>query len=95
MTAYLIADVQEVTDADKMAEYGPLASKTVADHGGRLIGAGPGETIEGDWSVNHMVVIEFPYMATLKRWYDSPEYQEAAAMRQAAARVNIVFVDGA
>ena len=41
------------------------------------------------------VILEFPSMANLKRWWDSPEYQELCDIRKRSADSNIVTVDGA
>ena len=40
------------------------------------------------------VILEFPSMANLKRWWDSPEYQELCDIRKRSADSNIVTVDG-
>ncbi len=41
--------------------------------------------LEGEWPYSRLVVIRFPDEAALRRWYDSPEYQELARLRHAAA----------
>ncbi len=41
------------------------------------------------------VVVEFPDMATLKSWYNSPEYAPLLALRQPAATDHLVAVPGA
>ena len=93
MPAYLIADVIGVTDPEAMGKYAAAAGPTVEKYGGKLVVAGPGEAIEGDWTPGRLVVMEFDDMATLKRWYDSPEYQAIIGMRAAASRGNLVAVE--
>jgi uncharacterized protein (DUF1330 family) len=39
-------------------------------------------------------VIEFPDMANIKAFYDSPEYQPLIALRRSAARDVIIAVEG-
>lgn len=91
---YLIAEI-EVTDPDLYADYTPLAGSTVAAHGGRFIVRG-GETVDLEGTApRRFVVIEFPSLERARAWYDSAEYQEAAAVRQAASRGRLFLVEGA
>jgi len=94
MAAYMIADYLEEIDADGIAEYRNAARDIIAAHGGKVIAAGPGKAIEGDWVPTRMVIIEFESMEELRGWYDSPEYQAVAAIRHRSARENLIFVDG-
>ena len=41
-----------------------------------------------------MVVIEFADIAAAKRWYNSPEYQEALKIRLANSTGRVLFVEG-
>jgi uncharacterized protein (DUF1330 family) len=40
------------------------------------------------------VVVEFPDYAAAKACYDSPEYQAAAKIRDAAGEVDLVVIEG-
>jgi len=94
MAAYLIADVQ-VKDPKKYDEYRTQVAPTVARHGGRfIVRGGRNEVLEGDWSVQRLVVIEFPSMDALKTWYNSPEYKPLIALRQSASSGDLVAVEG-
>ncbi len=94
MAAFAIAEIFEVTDPDRMAAYGKATGETLAAHGGKVAAAGPGEPVEGDWSPNRIVILQFDDMDALKTWYYSPEYQALVKERQAAATGNIILVDG-
>ena len=75
MTAYVIADV-EVIDAAGYEEYRRQVPATIAAHGGRYLARGGAtEKLEGSWLPKRCVILEFPDMATFKRWWDSPKYQ--------------------
>jgi uncharacterized protein (DUF1330 family) len=39
-------------------------------------------------------VVEFENLDAVKRWYDSPEYQQAKKLRDGAATLRIVAVQG-
>jgi len=94
MAAYLIANV-EVTDPAGYEEYKKQAPATIAAHGGRyLTRGGAKEVLEGDWAPNRVVILEFPSMAALRTWYDSPEYRPLCQIRQRTTKSSVVAVEG-
>jgi uncharacterized protein (DUF1330 family) len=40
-----------------------------------------------------MVVLEFPDLAAIKEFYGSPDYKEAIALREGAARFRMIAVE--
>ena len=91
----MISEV-EVVDEESGQKYRELASASIDAYGGRYIvrGAEP-DVPEGDWpSAQRVVVVEFPTMELLQRWYASPEYAEALAVRRTALRRRLLFVAG-
>jgi uncharacterized protein (DUF1330 family) len=67
----------------------------VEKYGGRyLVRGGTMEHIEGRWDVSRLVVLEFPSMEQLKRFYHSAEYAPLIALRQKSARTIFTAVDG-
>jgi uncharacterized protein (DUF1330 family) len=94
MAAYVIADI-EVTDREGFAEYQQSVPATIAAYGGRyLVRGGATEVLEGAWSPKRCVVLEFPSMAQLKTWYNSPEYRPLIAIRERTTRSNLMIVEG-
>jgi uncharacterized protein (DUF1330 family) len=95
MAAYLIADI-EVKDAATYDQYRGQVAPTVAKYGGRFVvrGGNP-EALEGQWTPKRVIVLEFPTMDALKRWYHSDEYKPLIALRQKGAAGDIIAVDGA
>ena len=94
MPAYVIAQV-EVTDAEKFAQYGAQVPATIEQYGGRyLVRGGATEAIEGDWAPPRVVVLEFPSMEQLKKWYYSEAYKPLITLRQQAAKTHLSFVEG-
>lgn len=95
MAAFVIADEVEIIDPALMAEYRPGAGASLKSHAGRIVvGTEAAEVLEGNWRPGRIIVAEFPDMASLRRWYGSPEYGELIALRQRAARTNLIAVDG-
>jgi uncharacterized protein (DUF1330 family) len=85
----------DIHDPDQYEQYKAAAPGAVAAAGGRFIVRG-GElaVLEGDWRPSRLVVLEFPDLDAAKRWYESAHYQEAKLLRDGAATLKMVAVDG-
>jgi uncharacterized protein (DUF1330 family) len=95
MPAYIIAMVN-VKDAEKYQEYAKRAGPANAKHGSRfLVRGGKKTALEGDIPFERIVVSEFPSVEAAKKFYHSPEYQEARKHRLGAADFHMVIVEGA
>lgn len=92
MAAYVIVDV-EVLEPEPYEEYRRRVPATLAPYGGRfIVRGGASETLEGTWSPQRVVVIEFPSVAQAKAWHASAEYQEILPIRYRHARTNFLTV---
>lgn len=95
MSAFVLVEVRAIKDAVAMQAYAAAARPTVQQYGGAYrIVRGAVEVVEGQWASGPLVLLEFPSMQDARRWYDSPEYRPLIAQRQAAADVNLVFIQG-
>jgi len=95
VSAYVVAEV-EVTDPAVYEEYRKLVPATVAKYGGKfLVRGGAIEAKEGGWLPKRFVVLEFDSMDQARKWYHSPEYAPALALRTRAARSKVLLVEGA
>jgi uncharacterized protein (DUF1330 family) len=94
MPAYVIVET-DIQDLEQYERYREASPEAVHAGGGRFIVRG-GElaVLEGDWDPSRVVVLEFPDLEAAKRWYDSPEYQEAKRLREGAATLSMVAVQG-
>jgi len=94
MPAYLIVET-DITDPELYEQYKAASPGAIEAGGGRFVVRG-GEmaVLEGDWQPKRLVVVEFPDLEAAKRFYDSPEYQAAKALREGAAHLNMVAVEG-
>ncbi|HKI92820.1 MAG TPA: DUF1330 domain-containing protein [Gaiellaceae bacterium] len=94
MPAYLIVET-DVHDPERYEQYKAASPGALAAFGGRFIARG-GEVavLEGDWEPSRLVLVEFPDLESAKRFYDSPEYGAAKKLREGAANLNMVAVDG-
>ena len=95
MSAYFVVDQIEVTDPETMKTYSAGVADTIKQYGGKgIVRGGDFEVVEGDWQPRRVVILEFKDMDTLKAWYNSPEYADLKAMRQASSRSNAIMVEG-
>ena len=94
MAAYVLVNVK-ITDSAGFAEYRKLVPATIAAFGGRFLARGGAtEVLEGDWIPHRLVVLEFPDVATIKAWYQSPEYQQLLELRKRTATSDFVILQG-
>jgi uncharacterized protein (DUF1330 family) len=94
MPAYLIVET-DITDPEQYEQYKAASPGAVAAGGGRfLVRGGELAVLEGDWSPTRLVVLEFEDLEAVKRFYASPEYQEAIKLREGAANLKMVAVEG-
>ena len=91
---YMIA-VNEVSNQDGYAkEYLPPAQKSIKDHGGVYVAAGPGTQVAGNLPNGRVVILRWESMEALQGWRNSPEYQAALKMGEKYAKYNIIAVNG-
>ncbi len=94
MPAYVIVDI-EVSDSQNYEEYKKLAQSTIAAYGGKYLArGGKTEVFEGSWSPERLVILEFDSASSAQKWYNSPEYSLARAIRRGAANFNMLLVEG-
>ncbi|MEU4332800.1 DUF1330 domain-containing protein [Nonomuraea dietziae] len=96
MAAYALFDNIEVSDPDKLAEYASRVRAVVESYGGayRAVG-GQVDVLEGTAMLGYPVLIEFPDLQTAHQWYDSSDYRELKALRQAGSRANAIIFETA
>ncbi len=94
MSAYLICDVS-VRDRAALMNYLKLAEGTVEQFAGRYLAqAGALTLLEGDWSPETLVIVEFPSIAAAKEWYRSEAYAPALEANAAAMLRKMLIVEG-
>jgi len=91
---YMIA-INEVSDQEGYAkEYVPPAQKSVKDHGGEYVAAGPGTRVAGNLPAGPVVILRWESMEALQAWRNFPEFQAALKIGEKYAKYNIVAVNG-
>lgn len=91
---YVISRV-DIKDPEAYARYAAAATKAIASHGGRpVVRGGRHEALEGPARARN-VVLEFDSYDAAKAYYHSTEYRAARALREGAADMEMVLVEGA
>lgn len=94
MPAYVIVETN-ISDPEQYQKYKDASPRAVAAGGGRFVVRGGELTVlEGDWHPSRLVVLEFEDLAAAERWYESEIYQEAKQLREGAAHLRMVAVQG-
>ena len=94
MAAYVMGDI-EVTDPTAFQEYRNRVGATVEQYGGKfVVRGGRVNPKEGDWKPRLLVMLEFPSLEQAERWYNSSEYKPLIAIREKAARTQLIIAEG-
>lgn len=94
MPAYLLVNI-EIKDPERYAEYVRIAPASIKKYGGRYLArGGRAEAIEGTYAPKRVVVLEFPSYEQARAWWDSDDYRDARALRQASANADMILVEG-
>ena len=94
MSCYFVAQIQ-INDKDEYQKYLDGVDAVFSKFNGKYLAVdGAPETLEGHWSYDRIVIIEFPSEKELKRWYESPEYQRLVQYRLKAAKCDTLLVKG-
>lgn len=92
--AYFLVQ-SDVTNPAQYAEYAKLTPAVVEKFGGKfLTRGGQSATLEGRPAPARVVVIEFPSYDRAQAFYKSAEYQTVKKMRDGAATLQVVIVEG-
>jgi len=92
VTAYVIAEL-EITDPEGFKAYGPLVRASVEKYGGAYAVRGATVTALDGEAPKRVAILTFENGAAAQRWYQSPEYTEARAIRLKSTRSRMFIVE--
>ena len=94
MTAYVIATIN-IHDRERYAEYVAGFITIFINYGGAMLSVDEApRVLEGKWAFTRTVLIGFESVEAAESWFFSPEYQDLARHRHAAAESHCVIVSG-
>jgi len=86
---------EAIKDQAGMDAYSRAAGPSMAEGGASVLAVdGQPQVLEGAWHGDRTVVLEFESVEAARAWYESPAYEKAKPLRQAAADCNAVIVSG-
>jgi uncharacterized protein (DUF1330 family) len=95
--AYVIVERTATTGSESIqSEYAKLAREILPKYGARYLARSQRNVLlEGnDPAPCCIAILQFPSMDAVGRWYDSPENQSAAKIRQGGAKFEIIAIEG-
>ena len=94
MTAYVMATIN-IHDRERYAEYEAGFMTIFINYGGAMLSVDEApRVLEGKWAFTRTVLIRFESVEAAESWFFSPEYQDLARHRHAAAESHCVIVSG-
>ncbi|MEO8318354.1 MAG: DUF1330 domain-containing protein [Bradyrhizobium sp.] len=94
MKAYLVLDFS-INNFAGFKRYIAEIPAHISRHGGKYIVQGvPPTTVEGDWTPERMVILEFPTRENAEAFLRDPEIQDLFRVRHETTTSKLVLVDG-
>ena len=94
MSSYFVALIN-IHDPVRYEHYLTGFDAVFEKYKGQVVSVEDNPTVlEGEWPAGRTVVIRFPNEPELRRWYESPEYQQLARYRQEASVSSIAIISG-
>jgi uncharacterized protein (DUF1330 family) len=92
--AYLVLDFS-IADFAGFRRYIAEIPAYISKHAGKYIVRGVSPTpVEGDWTPERMVIIEFPSRENAEAFLNDPEIQDLFKVRHETTTSRLVLVDG-
>lgn len=94
MAAYVLVD-NRIHDQEDFNEYIERIPNVIAAHGGRFLARGGAtRVVEGDYTPQRVVVIEFGSFEQAETFVNSAEYIELSVIRNRSTNTSTIIVDG-
>ena len=94
MSVYVVAQIS-IHDRARYDRYVSQFMRVLAGFDGRLLAADESPAVvEGTWSYQKVIILEFPDRSAFERWAYSPEYTEISKDRIAATIGCVLLVAG-
>lgn len=94
MSYYFIAQIQ-INDEEEYKKYLKDVDEVFNKFEGKYLAVDTDPTVlEGEWTYDRIVIIQFHDKPAFMRWYDSPGYKAILQYRLKAAKCDTVLVKG-
>jgi uncharacterized protein (DUF1330 family) len=92
MPAYIIGEA-DIINPNAMKDYGRMVMAAVDKYGGKYLARGARPQVLEGGPAHNVLIIEFENADAARRWYASPEYQAAKAVRQGNSNLRLILVE--
>jgi uncharacterized protein (DUF1330 family) len=92
MPAYVIGEA-DIINPNAMKDYGRMVMAAVDKYGGKYLARGARPQVLEGGPAHNVLIIEFENADAARRWYASPEYQAAKAVRQGNSNLRLILVE--
>lgn len=90
MSAFFLATISKVKDAEKFGEYARRAGESFAPYGANLVTKGKfDKSLAGEFNTGAVSIVRFPDIDALNSWFASEAYQAIVPLRDEAAELTI------
>jgi uncharacterized protein (DUF1330 family) len=84
-----------INDRARYDVYAAALPATLGQHGGKVLVADDSpRVLEGEWTGDRVVMLQFPDADAFRTWATSPEYQAIVGDRHAGSQAVITLVRG-
>jgi uncharacterized protein (DUF1330 family) len=84
-----------VTDPEQYKKYMAATPAIIEKFGGKFVVRGGDKvTLEGPEETRRVAVVEFPALDNIRQFYASPDYKAAMKLREGAAELEILGLEG-
>ena len=95
MAGYIFVQT-DVSDPEKYDTYKQAVPAVIEQFGGRfIVRGGEMEVLEGAFDGPRVVILEFPSAERAREFWASPEYAAVKSLREGAASMTAVLLEGA
>ena len=92
MAVYVIGEA-DIINPEAMKAYGPMVVAAVKKYGGKYLARGAKPQVLEGGPAHNILIIEFENAEAAHRWFASPEYQAAKAVRQGNSNLRLLLVE--
>ncbi|MBN1313012.1 MAG: DUF1330 domain-containing protein [Anaerolineae bacterium] len=94
MTAFFLAEIEVITDADRYREYRQQAAPIIEKYQGTYVFRSDNITpVSGDWEARRIVLLSFPNVDTLRACFQSEEYKKIAPLREQSTKSKSIIIE--
>jgi uncharacterized protein (DUF1330 family) len=85
---------ETIRDPSRFSRYLKTVDPVIIRRGGRLVASGPPDVMEGEFPLEQVLVFEWPSHQAASDFWHSEEYAEIKKLREGAAVIQAIIIEG-